>query len=173
LGIVNSYYGMLTKLRSFNVWYNFPTQEDARESQLWHRDPEDRLILKMFVYLTDVDEKTGALSYVPGTHNQGTLKIAPRSTLIKEGRLTVRRVDDLHMNAAVPKELWVTAVGPKGTVVLVDTRGYHKGGLVLEGERIVYTCMFTSQASTCPELFKRQHRIPGCVDRAVAFAIGT
>jgi hypothetical protein len=172
LKIANDYFDMLTKLRYYNVWHNFPTGSAPRESQLWHRDPEDRAVLKMFVYLTDIDEKSGPLSYVPGTHPQGMVKIAPGSKLVKEGRTYVRRTDDVQMNAVAPRAQWITACGPKGTVVLADTRGYHKGGWVREGERILYTCMFTSQASTSPEIFKRQLPIPTYRDTSVTFALG-
>src|SRR5262249_25761692 len=171
LAIANSYFNMLTKLRSYNVWHNFPTHAPPRESQLWHRDPEDRCVLKMFVYLTDVDEGAGPLSYVPGTHSLGTVKTAAQSEIFREGRSYVHRSNDTQINEVVPKNQWITAVGPKGTVVFVDTRGYHKGGFAVERERILYTCMFLSKASSCPEGFKRDHALPRYTDRSVAFAI--
>jgi hypothetical protein len=171
LGIANGYFGMLTRLLYYNVWHNFPMQDEPRESQLWHRDPEDRYILKMFVYLTDVDEGSGPLSYVPGTHAQGSVRTRPASKICKEGSVEVRRSDDAQMLAVLPKENWITALGPKGTVVFADTRGYHKGGLVRERDRILYTCMFNSQASSYPNLFERK-LIPPDADEAVAFAIG-
>jgi hypothetical protein len=172
LAIANSYFGMLTRLRYYNVWHNFPTHTPPRASQLWHRDPEDRCILKMFVYLTDVDEGAGAMSYAPGTHSLGVVKTGARSEIFKEGRSYVHRSNDAQMNEVVPKEDWITAVGPKGTVVFADTRGYHKGGFCLERERILYTCMFTSKAGTCSDLYKRQHVLPRSADRSSTFAIG-
>jgi hypothetical protein len=172
LRLANSYFGMLTKLQYYNVWHTFPTQAPARESQLWHRDPEDRYILKMFVYLTDVDEGAGPLTYAPGTHAQGTVKTAVESTWVREGATDVRRSDDAQMDVIVPKRSWITAIGPKGTVVLTDTRGYHKGGLARERERILYTCMFASQASNHPDVFTRSVPITHYSDKAMAFAIG-
>jgi Phytanoyl-CoA dioxygenase (PhyH) len=171
LGIVNSYFGMLTKLRSYNVWHNFPTHAPPRESQLWHRDPEDRCVLKMFVYLTDVNEGAGPLSYAPGTHSLGMVKTAAQSEIFREGRSYVQRSNDAQINKVVPKNQWITAIGPKGTIVFADTRGYHKGGLAVKRERILYTCMFTSNASSYPEVFKREDALPMYTDRSVAFAI--
>jgi Phytanoyl-CoA dioxygenase (PhyH) len=172
LDVVNSYFGMLTRLRYYDIWHTFPTQAPPRQSQLWHRDPEDRYILKMFVYLTDVDEGAGPLSYAPGTHAQGAVKTAVESQLVREGHLMVRRSDDAQVDAVVPKEHWITAIGPRGTVVLVDTRGYHKGGLARERERILFTCMFNSQAGDDPEVFERKLPFPNYSDKAIAFAIG-
>jgi hypothetical protein len=139
---------------------------------LWHRDPEDRAILKLFVYLVDVGEEKGPLCYAPGTHAFGEGRIRPDSKWLREGRSLVRRTDDTQMRAVLPSEQWITAIGPKGTVVLVDTRGYHKGGFVRRGERILYTSMYTSQASNFPDLFRRDSPIPAHLDRPVAFAIG-
>jgi hypothetical protein len=172
LNMANSYFGMLTKLQYYNGWHTFPTQAPPRESQLWHRDPEDRYVLKMFVYLTDVDEGAGPLTYAPGTHAQGTVKTAVESRLVREGQVKAYRSDDAQMNAVVPRRQWITAIGPKGTVVLADTRGYHKGGLARERERILYTCMFASQASNHPDVFTRRVPLPDYSDKAMAFAIG-
>jgi len=172
MDIVNSYFGMLTKLRYYNVWHTFPTLADPKASQLWHRDPEDRAVLKLFVYLTDVDEEAGPLSYAPGTQARGSIKIEPESNLFKEGQTYVSRSNDTQMRAILPPECWVTAVGPKGTIVLADTRGYHKGGWARERERVVYTCMFASQASTSPEVFRRQGSIPLYPDQVMTFAVG-
>jgi len=171
LAIVNSYFGMLTKLRYYNVWHNFPTHAPPRESQLWHRDPEDRCILKMFVYLTDVPEGAGPLSYAPATHSLGMVKTEAQSKVFKEGRSYVHRSNDAQVDELVPRNRWITAVGSKGTIVFVDTRGYHKGGFAVEEERIVYTCMFTSKASSYPEVFKREAALPVYTDQSVAFAI--
>jgi hypothetical protein len=170
--MANGYFGMLTKLRYYNVWHTFARQAPARESQLWHRDPEDRYVLKMFVYLTDVDEGAGPLTYAPGTHAQGAVITAGESRLVREGHTNVRRSDDTKIDAVVPKKSWITAIGPKGTVVLEDTRDYHKGGLARERERILYTCMFNSQASCYPELFERKLPLAHYSDKAMAFAIG-
>src|SRR5262245_41377331 len=169
LDVANAYFGMFTRLLYYNVWHNLPTQSEARESQLWHRDPEDRRILKLFVYLSDVDDGSGPLSYALGTHGLGMVKTVPESRLLKEGSTFVRRSDDTQMSAALPREKWTTAVGRKGTMVFVDTRGYHKGGFVRERDRIVYTCMFNSQATSYP--LRRELSIPPHMDKAVAFAI--
>jgi hypothetical protein len=170
LNLVNRYFGMYTRLRAFNVWHNFASKKDPRNSQLWHHDPEDNYILKMFVYLTDVNEESGPLIYAPGTHAQGSIKSAPES--FKDSETTARRSNDAQMSAVVPKDRWIAAVGTKGTVVFADTRGYHKGGLVREKDRVLYNCMFTSQASTRSEYFERTLPIPDSPDKALAFALG-
>jgi hypothetical protein len=172
LNLVNGYFGMLTKLRYYNVWHNVVSQDSPRESQLWHRDPEDRAVLKVFVYLTDVDANCGPLSYAPGTHMYGNIKKAAPFTLYNEGNAYVQRSDDEQIAAIIPKSKWITATVPKGTIVVVDTRGYHKGGYVREGDRILYTCAFTSKGSVFRETWKRQNPFRPPDDKAIAYAIG-
>ncbi len=170
LGLVNQYFGMYTRLRHFNVWHTFPSKTAPRNSQLWHRDPEDHYIVKIFVYLTDVNEKVGPLIYAPGTHARGGIKSIPES--FKEANTTARRSNDDQMSAVVPPQRWVTAVGPKCTVIFADTRGYHKGGMVREGVRILYTCTFTSQACLRAEYFERKIPVLLYPDKALSFALG-
>jgi Phytanoyl-CoA dioxygenase (PhyH) len=172
LGIVNGYFGMFAKLRYYNVWHNLATKDEPRESQLWHRDPEDRYILKLFVYFTNIDEGGGPLSYIPGSHTRGAFKVEAPSTAHLEGRTRVRRSDDSQISVVAPKSKWITALGPRGTAVLVDTTGYHKGGWARQRDRILYTCMFTSKASPYPEEFERKSPLPNYLDKNTAFAIG-
>ncbi len=151
LNIANAYFGMQTKLRYYNVWYTFATDSAARESQLWHFDREDNFILKVFLYLSDVDEGAGPFTYAPKTHRKGISRSKqPEYTL--EGN--VRRSTDEQMAEAVPKENWVRGTGQKGTIIFADTRGFHKGGEAKTDDRLMYTCMFTSPASESERLIQ-------------------
>jgi hypothetical protein len=167
LQIANAYLGMYTRLRYYNVWQTFSTKIDARESQLWHRDREDRLILKMFVYLSDVDDGAGPFTYAPGSHPKGRLRREPAYFL--EGH--VKRSTDSQMADIIPPEQWIKGIGPKGTIIFADTRGYHKGGLARERDRLMYTCMFTSRASQSVEFLKREKSFTLPSDKAQAFAL--
>lgn len=149
LNIANAYFGMLVKLRYYNVWQTFATQSEARESQLWHFDREDQYILKLFLYLNDVDEGAGPFTYAPGTHRRGSKRNCQPEYFVEGG---VRRTTDEQMAAAIPKENWLRATGKKGTIIFADTRGYHKGGEARTGDRLMYTCMFTSPASQSKRL---------------------
>jgi len=171
LRLVNSYFRMHTRLQFFNVWHTMPSKTAPRNSQLWHRDPEDRCIMKMFVYLSDVDEGCGPLTYAAGTHEYGHVHGEPESSA-EEGT-SARRSSDEQMSAVVPKDTWVTATGPKGTVVFADTRGYHKGGWARTQDRILYNCMFTSAMTTRGEYFERVAPIMfNAYDEVTRFALG-
>jgi hypothetical protein len=142
--IVNAYYGMCVTLCQCNVWHNFVTREAPSQSQLWHRDPEDRYIVKVFVYMVDVDDGSGPFVYAAGSHPKGKLARDPAYTH-KDGNTP--RSDDAQMAAVVPETRWVKCVGARGTMVFADTRGYHKGGLARERDRLLYVCEFLSPAA--------------------------
>jgi hypothetical protein len=167
LRVANAYFGMYTRLRYYNIWHTFATASEARESQLWHRDREDFKILKVFVYLSDVDEGAGALTYAKGSQRSRGLKSNPE--FFDEGG--VKRSKDEQMAAVVPPENWVQATGPTGTIVFADTSGYHKGGLARERDRLMYVCMFTSPSSQSKELFKRAASMPVPKNKEVVFAL--
>lgn len=143
--IANAYFGMYTHLRFVNVWHTFSSQSQSRDSQLWHRDRDDRYIVKVFVYLSDVDESAGPFTYAPGTHLKGSVRGEPRYVLDRPGG--PKRSRDAEMAEVVPEDRWVKAVGPAGTIIFADTRGYHCGGRARGRDRIMYIGMFASSAS--------------------------
>lgn len=158
LKIANAYFGMFAKLRYYNVWQTFASSGPARESQLWHFDREDRYILKIFLYLDDVDEGAGPFTYAPGTHKKGKYRDLQPEFFLEGG---VKRTTDEQMRAMFPEKLWIKGTGKKGTLIFADTRGFHKGGEARTKDRLMYTCMFTSQASESEDLIK----IPEDLDR--------
>jgi hypothetical protein len=166
LQLANAYFGMYTRLRFYNVWHTLTTRTDARESQLWHRDREDHRILKMFVYFSDVDEGAGPFTYAAGTHRK-RLQREPAYHL--EGH--VQRTRDEQMAEVLGPERWIKTVGPRGTIVFADTRGFHKGGLARDHDRLMYVCMFTSQASQSKELMRRTQLPSLPREKDLAFAL--
>ena len=79
--------------------------------RLWHRDAEDRHVLRSVVYLNDVDEDGGPFEYVPRRNLPADAKALA----------SVGQRSDAEMAALVPRDLWKRCVGPAGTVVLADS----------------------------------------------------
>jgi len=127
LRITNAYFGMLTRLAYFNVWHTFVTDAEPQSSQLWHRDFDDpHYIMKVFLYLTDVDSGSGPLSYAPGSHSHGSMSREPDCV---EQHSNSRRSSDQQMADVIPRDRWKEAVGPKGTLVFAAAGQNQASGL--------------------------------------------
>ncbi len=138
LEIISSYFGFWPRLHAIGAWMNLPTDDEAKESQLWHRDPEDLQLVKVFIYLVDVDADRGPFSYIAKTHpfSSGAAKVP-----VHKDR---KRITDEEMRVTFPAETWLTCTGPAGTMILADTVGYHRGGRPTKGSRILITFTYAS-----------------------------
>lgn len=148
LNIINAYFGMRTRLNYIDAWYNLPVDPNDlfATTEQWHRDHEDKTIIKVFVYLSDVAEAMGAFSYINGTHSNGQGKFTwlsppspPRGVYLREGDLERVQQSDRHTINAYP--------GKPGSVVIADTSGFHKGGRAIVEPRHVLVAFFTSEAA--------------------------
>lgn len=131
-----------TEMRYYNIWKHDASKDNPKGSQLWHRDREDLKILKVFICIEDVDEDRGPFTYAPSTHLEGNIHKMPEY-FSEHG--TARSTDDM-MSKVVPKNQWIRALGKKSTIVFADTHGYHKGGEVEKGYRLLFTTMYVSPA---------------------------
>jgi hypothetical protein len=150
LEIVAGYLGLWPQLHSIAAWLNYPTEAPPELSQLWHRDPEDLRLVKVFIYLTEVHERSGPFTYIPRTQPFGA-EAASAQKLERKKRLA-----DDRMTKAFPPASWRVCTGPPHTMILADTVGYHRGGKPSDGHRILVTFTYTSGAPiTSRELWIR------------------
>ncbi len=106
LEIIAGYLGLWPRLCAVKSLLNFPTDGPAQASQMWHRDPEDLKLIKVFIYLMDVDEDRGPFSFIPKTHPFGA----------HSGKVPAhkdrKRVADEEMNRDFPLKPISFAPGP-------------------------------------------------------------
>lgn len=142
LDIANTYLGMWAKLEYVDVWYTPPAEEgERRSSQRWHRDFNDRHLLKAFLYLVDVDEDAGPFEYVPRT--------APGNELdhFWPWRPLGENYPPDDEFAAKVADRAVTFTAPKGTLIFCNTCGFHRGGFATAKARVLATVTYSSPAS--------------------------
>ena len=151
IDIVNSYMEMFSRFYylTLNVTKPVKEGEKAFASQRWHRDPEDKRMLKLFIYLNDVDEESGPFIYIP--YSKYGLKWGhvfpqrpPRGFYPPEG--AVEKI--------IPPDAIKYNTGRAGTVIFCDTTGLHKGGYALEKERVMFTAGYRSPVSAWYTDFK-------------------
>ena len=142
LDLANAYLEMWSKLEYVDVWYTPPAgADDRRSSQRWHRDFNDRHLLKAFIYLVDVDEETGPFEYVPRSAPGWELdRLWPWKPL----------GDNYPPEDEFAKQLdgrSVTFTAPKGTIIFCNTSGFHRGGFATGKPRALATLTWDSPAS--------------------------
>jgi hypothetical protein len=141
LAVVNEYLGFYSRLTYADLWYNIPADPNDPQvaSERWHRDQEDRRVVKMYLYVEDVDETMGPLHYLRRTqegaqYGQEFPPAYPNGSYPPDGELA----------RAVPAEMAKRCTGPAGTIVLCDTFGFHKGGRSTTRPRVLFTSVYAS-----------------------------
>jgi phytanoyl-CoA dioxygenase PhyH len=144
LDIANAYLRLWSKLSYVDLWYTAqqPATDERVASQNWHVDFDDKHLLKAFVYLSDVGPDHGPFEYVPSSQPGG------RHHSVRPWRpMGMGRVPDEDVQAQVPAEEIVTFTGSKGTLILCNTSGLHRGGFATAGPRVLATATYCSPAS--------------------------
>ena len=108
LSVATNYLGCPPTFYSINAYKSRARMGMSPGVTTPHRDYDDFRFLTCFLYLTDVDESSGAFMYWPGSHITDSI--------------------------ATNKPLEV--VGPAGTLVLCDTWGLHMGLPPISNDRI-------------------------------------
>ena len=67
INLVSLYLGAPVQVYKVLAWWQFPMRSSQKlnNAQLWHRDRDDFLFLKLFLYCTDVDEESGPILFYP------------------------------------------------------------------------------------------------------------
>jgi hypothetical protein len=114
LSLAGAYLGCCPTLSSVGLRWSFPSKSEAADVQRFHRDPDDWRFVKLFVYLTDVDENSGPHIYVQGSH---------RSDM----RMRARPYDISYIEQKYGCDSTRMMLGRKGTAFMADTMGIHMG----------------------------------------------
>jgi hypothetical protein len=128
--VASQYLGVAPVLGFVTAWISFPHANEgavlSQSAQLFHVDMSNPSFLKVFIYLNDVHEKNGPHCLVPGTHREKA------SALWRDGRIS-----DAEIAEHYPESSWDYQFGEAGSVFFVDTKAFHKGVPLIEGERHV------------------------------------
>lgn len=102
------------------------------KSRLWHIDPEDRKVLKVIIYLNDVDEKNGPFEYIPQVFS---------SKITSALKYSHGYIQDKTMEKVISPSYFKYCKGVAGTVILASTGGiFHRGKMPISSDR--YTLFF-------------------------------
>lgn len=134
LSIIQGYLECIPIHCQSNCWWSINYQNDSaalsKNAQLYHQDKEFIKFVKVFIYLNDVDENNGAHAYVAGSCKDYEEKVDEKYQISS-------RVSDDFIAEKYEEDKIVYMKGKKGTILLEDTSGFHKGVPVLKGHRLL------------------------------------
>ncbi|MBS0289674.1 MAG: phytanoyl-CoA dioxygenase family protein [Proteobacteria bacterium] len=125
-------------LTSVNTWFSPVFKPDVTgeaSAQSYHFDMPNCRWIKFFLYLNDVEKHNGPHCFIKKSHHQ--FKKAKR--LLKRGYV---RIPDEDIYNTFGKENEVEFIAKKGTVIIEDTMGFHKGMIPRQGYRSIFEMSF-------------------------------
>ena len=144
--LASLYLGAPAFLYECEAWWQYPQGDTHKPSnaQLWHRDRDDFHELKLFFYVSDVDDECGPHAFIPHSHHFTRLSLAFGDVdhPLVSG-LSSSFIDDdvLHqLGLLVPPKVWL---GKAGTCFLEDPRGYHRAYLPTSKSRLMLSLVWT------------------------------
>lgn len=113
-------YGRLPYLESIELLASYPTgKPELLQSQLWHCDETDIMVVKQLIYIEDVGPSEGPFALMPPKESSKVSSLSPHY------------LSDAEIGKMADIDKVVTLEGPAGARYLVDTgRCYHYGSRV-------------------------------------------
>ncbi|MEO3705823.1 phytanoyl-CoA dioxygenase [Trichormus azollae] len=148
--IVENYIGLPIAFHGVHMRKDFPNEQQL-QTLLWHKDGEDRRMIKVIVYLHNVTQKHGAFEYIPlpsnflDWYNYYRINYA----LWKSNFLGI---NDQQMINFIPRSAWKYCPGKAGTVIFVDPSNVLHHSTVRSEARSTLFFIYTSNLPKRPEL---------------------
>ncbi len=139
INIARNYLGSEPIFDFPTMWWSTSILKEAsvEAAQLYHFDLDRIKWLKLFLFLTDVDDEHGPHAYIQSSH----LPNKKPKTLLKRG---YSRIPDTDIKKYYPKEDFKTIGGEAGSMFMGDTKCWHKGTPLKKGHRLVFELEYTS-----------------------------
>lgn len=111
----------------------------------WHRDTASSRQFKSILYLTDVADENGPFQYLRKSHTPWSRVWTSMEfkTLFRERRYDTDELTELLDSC---QQQIVTLTAPKGTLILADTSGIHRGKPLISGCRYALTNYFMNDS---------------------------
>ena len=130
---LSTYFGCPYKIDYITAWWSFKNKLKTpnEKTQYFHRDLDNFNFIKLFLYLTDVDELSGPHQYIKYTHkNDLGLKISTKVVDLNNIQKNISK--DIH-----------TFQGKAGSVVLENTLGLHRAKKPENKDRLMIAMAFS------------------------------
>lgn len=128
--LAEGYLGCKPTISNIQLWWSFPGHKKSEEAENFHRDVDDWKFIKLFIYLTDVDENSGPHVYV-------------QKSIDTHRYLPIKRYSDSDIEKYFGSGNIKVMTGNKGNAFMEDTFGFHKGQLAKSSRRLVMQVQYS------------------------------
>jgi hypothetical protein len=126
-------YGSYVQIDKVYIYRTVPTQQPRSVSWVWHFDNHPREILKVMIYLTDVDEDRAPFEYLRDKKSLKAISGRPLAPLYGDSRIPAKVINRSLSNQGESCRV----IGPAGTTILFDNNVIHTANLPTTGHRDV------------------------------------
>jgi hypothetical protein len=130
LSAVSAVLGAKPTISYMTAWWSLPAGGAPEHAELYHRDYDDLRFIKLFLYLTDVDDTNGPHAFVRGSHRS--------DKLVERVRFTEEDVA-----ACFAPEDRLRMAGKAGTAFLENTFGLHRGIPPVSKPRLIFQVLYS------------------------------
>lgn len=157
LDLVENYLGVPVAYRGLLFQKDYADGQHTG-TRLWHKDPEDHRLVKVLVYLNDVDDFGGPFEYIPRRFSSEPLTLKRKFFF-----------SDAEMAKLVPTSNWVSCTGTAGTVIFFDPHHvFHRGKVPVKSDRF---SLFYAYHSRRPiKIFRNHWKAPFSEDELLVLS---
>ena len=145
LRFAQDYLGAAPILDLVAMWWHttFNATPDKEAAQWFHFDMDRLKWIKFFFYITDVDSNSGPHTFIARSHKNLGIPYKLRSK-------GYSRLSDDEVASAYDAKNYIEFTGKRGTLIIEDTRGLHKGKHCISGDRLLFQLEFTTSSFGTP-----------------------
>lgn len=153
LAAVGTMLGCKPTIALLSAWWSMPSANGAEHAELFHRDIDDYRFVKLFIYLTDVDEDSGPHGFMKGSQN------------VERHMIAGSRIPDADVMEAFGAENLMRFTGGPGTRFLENTYGVHRGFPPKSKPRLIFQVLYTQR----PVIYSPKHPLAKARDELDTF----
>ena len=149
LKFAQNYLGAAPILDLVAMWWHttYSSIPDKEAAQWFHFDMDRLKWIKFFFYITDVDANSGPHTFIAKSHKSLGIPYILRTK-------GYTRLNDNEVEMNFESKDFKEFTGNRGTLIVEDTRGLHKGKHCISGDRLLFQLEFTTSqfGTVIPEL---------------------
>ena len=136
--VAQKYLNGLPYLDPVELWWYFPYgKRDQNWAEDYHFDLDSLRWLKFFINFEDIKIENGPHCFIEGSHKGGAIT----NSVLSKGYARVSEEEVLRGTKNTKEHIFIA---PAGSLLIEDTRGFHKGLTPQSGRRLLFSIQYSN-----------------------------